>query len=155
MLFGIVKTVHIIGATILLGSGLTIAFFVLRSAFSQSVNVKLATAKSTVAADLYFTTPAVVLQPLSGVTLVMMAGYDPTETWLLLTYVLFAVAGACWLPVVWIQAQLRGLLRGAVDTGEPLPARYDRLFRIWFVLGWPAFFSVVAIIYLMVTKPTW
>jgi uncharacterized membrane protein len=34
-------------------------------------------------------------------------------------------------------------------------ARYNRLFRLWFALGWPAFGSLIVIVWLMVTKPTW
>ena len=49
---------------------------------------------------------------------------------------------------------MRNLARQAVQEGTDLPARYDRLFRVWFVLGWPAFIGVVAIFVLMIFKPT-
>jgi len=34
-----------------------------------------------------------------------------------------------------------------------LPQDYERLFRIWFTLGWPAFLGVIAIFALMIFKP--
>ena len=34
-----------------------------------------------------------------------------------------------------------------------LPPDYERLFRIWFALGWPAFLGVVAIFAIMIFKP--
>ncbi len=155
MFLDVLRFVHIVGATVLLGSGAAIAFLMFQHALDASIEARLAVARSTVAADLYFTTPAVILQPLSGAILVVVTGYDPTQLWLVATYVLFVVAGLCWLPVVWIQVRMRRLLASAVATGQPLPVQYERLFRIWFILGWPAFASVVAIIYLMVTKPVW
>lgn len=151
--FAIIKTVHIIGATILFGTGLGIAFFMFRSHFTDDVHEKLYAARTTVLADYLFTLPAAILQPISGVTLICLVGYDWTELWLLITYGLYLLAAACWLPVVWIQIQLKQMLREAADTGAPLPARYDRLFQLWFALGWPAFIGLIVVFFLMVAKP--
>ena len=63
------------------------------------------------------------------------------------------MTGLFWLPVVVIQIRLRNLARCAADHGKPLPPAYDRLYRIWFVCGFPAFFAVLAIFWLMVTRP--
>jgi uncharacterized membrane protein len=41
----------------------------------------------------------------------------------------------------------------AVHTSAPLPQRYFHLFRLWFVLGFPAFAAVLGIVWLMVAKP--
>jgi uncharacterized membrane protein len=76
-----------------------------------------------------------------------------TESWLALSYLLYVVAGLCWLPVVWIQIQIKEMCRQALVSQIALPARYYRLFKIWFILGWPAFFSLVLIVYFMVAKP--
>jgi uncharacterized membrane protein len=61
--------------------------------------------------------------------------------------------GACWLPVVWLQIRMHALAAEAVRTGTPLPPRYFAYARLWFALGWPAFISVLAIFYLMITRP--
>lgn len=148
-----IKTLHILSSTILLGTGIGIAFFMLRSVFTDSINEKLYAARNTVLADSLFTFPAVVIQPLSGAWLVWYSGTDWTALWLVITYVLFAVVGACWLPVVWIQIQLKKMLIKSAEDKTPLPRRYGQFFRLWFALGWPAFASLITIFYLMVTKP--
>ena len=153
MLYEIVKTVHILSATILFGTGLGTAWFLWRADRSGDAASIVATAQNVVLADFLFTMPAIVLQPLSGLWLIRLGGYSPTERWLLWTYGLYVLAGACWLPVVWLQIKMRDLAVAAVAGGTPLPAPYRRYARIWFVLGWPAFIAVIAIVYLMVAKP--
>lgn len=149
----VTKTIHILSSTILFGTGIGIAFFMFRSMFTDNMHEKFYAAKNTVLADYLFTFPAVIIQPLSGVALIHMAGYDWTDFWLMATYVIYIIAGLCWLPVVWMQIQLKKMVAEALKSGEPLPARYHRLFKIWFLLGWPAFVGLVAVFYLMVAKP--
>lgn len=152
-MYQIVKTLHILGAAVLFGTGIGIAFFMYASHFAKNLHEKYFAARMTVLADFIFTTPAVILQPLSGLWLVFSGGYGAHDLWLSVSYGLYALAGLCWLPVVWIQWQLRGMLKTAIDMQSDLPARYHRLFRIWFVLGWPAFIALVVIFALMVAKP--
>ncbi len=66
---------------------------------------------------------------------------------------LYFVAGAFWLPVVWMQVRMRDMAREAASLNQPLPPDYHRLFRLWFAFGFPGFGSVVAIIWLMIAKP--
>jgi uncharacterized membrane protein len=103
--------------------------------------------------DFVFTATAVIVQPLTGATLAHVLGFSLREPWIVSSFVLYLFVGACWLPVVWIQIRLRDLARAARDAGTPLPPRYHRLFRIWFILGWPAFAGVIAIFALMIAKP--
>jgi len=152
-LYFVVKTLHILSSTILFGAGIGIAFFMFRSFFTNNLREKHYAARSTVLADYIFTFPAVIIQPLSGVWLVWKVGYNWTDYWLVLTYVLYSIAGLSWLPVVWIQIQLKQLVKYSLDNDVPLPARYQKLFWIWFCLGWPAFTSLVVIFYVMVAKP--
>ncbi len=149
----ILKTVHILGSTILFGTGLGIAFFMFRSHFTDDLREKLYAAKNTVLADYVFTLPAVVLQPLTGFWLLQHSGYDWNETWLLITYALYILAGICWLPVVWIQIKLKTMVAHAVDTNADLPPRYHKLFKLWFLLGWPAFIGLIGVFFLMIGKP--
>lgn len=149
----IIKTIHIISATILFGTGLGTAFFMLRSWYTQDLAEKFFAARTTVLADYLFTTPAALVQPMTGIWLIQNGGYQWTEGWLLATFVLYIVAGLCWLPVVWIQLQLRRMISNSLASGDALPPRYDRLFRIWSVLGWPAFIGLVIVFFLMVMKP--
>ncbi len=151
--YPIVKTLHILSSTILFGTGIGIAFFMFRSMFTDNLHEKRYAMRNTVLADWLFTLPAVIVQPLSGAALVYMLGYRWDDLWLLLTYTIYVVAGLCWLPVVWIQLQLSGLLAASVGEGTALPERYFKLFRMWCLLGLPAFFGLIIVFYLMVAKP--
>lgn len=149
----IIKTLHILSSTIIFGTGIGVAFFMFRSYFTNDLHQKLYAARNTVLADYFFTLPAVILQPVTGVWLVWRGGYDWTSFWLLATYIIYIVAGLCWLPVVWTQIQLKNMLVQSVETGTELPARYYSLFRLWFILGWPAFVGLLVVFFLMVMKP--
>lgn len=148
-----IKTLHIISSTILFGTGIGIAYFMLRSWFTNNIQEKLYSARNTVIADYLFTFPAAIIQPISGIALIHMAGFDWTAFWLMATYAIYIIAGLCWLPVVWIQIQLKNICIEASESGSELPERYNKLFKIWFFLGWPAFLGLVAVFYLMVAKP--
>jgi len=148
-----IKVAHIVSSTVLFGTGLGIAFFMYRSHFSKHVEEKYYAVYNTVLADYLFTFPAVVLQPLTGAWLVWKGGYNWTDAWLVWTYILYMLAGLCWIPVVWIQHQLKTLAADALHNRQDLADRYHRLFKIWFLLGWPAFISLILIFFLMVFKP--
>jgi uncharacterized membrane protein len=153
--YGVVKTVHILSAAILFGTGLGTAFFFWRVHLPGNESGRLAAARTTVLADWLFTTPAVVLQPLTGAWLVAKAGMPWDDLWLAATYGLYALAALCWLPVVEIQLRMKRMLEREA-AGEPIDRRrYDRLFRSWFLLGWPAFGGLLVIFFLMVLKPGW
>lgn len=149
--YALVKLLHIVSATILFGTGLGIAFFMLCGHLSGEVALRRFAATFTVRADFLFTLPAVIIQPLSGAWLLILRGFAWDEFWLVATYVLYLLAGACWVPVVVIQMRMKSLLERAPHDDAALA----RLFRWWFILGWPAFGSLVVIFYLMVAKPSW
>jgi len=152
-IYFVVKTIHIISSTILFGTGIGIAFFMFSSKFTNSLIEKLYAARTTVLADYLFTLPAVITQVLTGAWLVNRSGYGWLDSWLLTTYAIYVLAGLCWLPVVWIQIQLRKILVNCVESNAQLPKRYHKLFNVWFILGWPAFIGLIVIFFLMVTKP--
>lgn len=152
-LFVLLKVAHIIGATVLLGTGAGIAFFMLMAHRTGDPKMIAHTAGVVVIADTLFTATAVVLQPITGVGLAMLAGYPLTTGWVALSLGLYVVVGAFWLPVVWVQLKMRELARAAAAADEPLPAPYHRLWRLWFAFGFPAFAGVIAIIWLMTAKP--
>jgi uncharacterized membrane protein len=152
-LYALLKIAHVVGATVLLGTGAGIAFFMLMAHRTRDPALIAHTASIVVLADTVFTASAVMLQPITGAALAHLAGYPLFSGWIGLSLVLYVVTGLCWLPVVWIQIRLRGLALQAVATGAPLPERYFRLFKLWFVLGFPAFAAVLGIVWLMVVKP--
>jgi len=147
------KTIHVLGAAVLFGTGLGIAFFMWRADRTGDVVTIAATARLVVLADWVFTTPAVIVQPATGLVLAFRAGYGLDEPWLLLSIGLYVLAGACWLPVVWLQMRMKSLAEAARDQGRPLPDAYRQTMCIWFALGWPAFGAVIAIFFLMVFRP--
>jgi len=151
--FELAKTLHILSSTVLFGTGLGTAWYMWRADRSGDVTVIFVTARHVVWADYLFTLPAVVVQPFSGLWLAELVGYRLDEPWLLASYVLYAITAACWIPVVWLQTRMRDLAGIAVRESAPLPGLYHRYMRIWFILGWPAFLSVIAIFYLMVARP--
>jgi uncharacterized membrane protein len=152
-LYFLLKFIHVVSSTTLFGTGLGIAFFMWMAHRTGDARAIAQTARSAVIADATFTASAVVVQLASGLALAGLAGLSLREPWLFSAVVLYVVVGACWLPVVWIQLRLRDLARAAVKEGAALPPRYDRLFAIWFWLGWPAFIGVLAIFALMIWKP--
>lgn len=153
MLYFVLKFLHIIGASVLLGTGAGIAFFMLLAHRTGRTETVAAVARMVVVADFLFTATAVVLQPVTGIALAWNVGYSLTEGWILLSLLFYVITGAFWLPVVWMQMEMRRLAETARKSGEPLPKRYHQLFRLWFAFGFPAFGAVVAIFWLMITRP--
>jgi uncharacterized membrane protein len=147
------KLLHILGAMVLFGTGLGIAFFMWMAHRTRNAALIAGTARVVVIADMVFTATAVVAQPVTGAALIHLIGYGWGELWIWASLALYVLAGVCWLPVVWIQLRLRDLAADAAARNVALPARYHRLFRLWFWLGWPAFVSVIAILALMIWKP--
>jgi uncharacterized membrane protein len=106
-----------------------------------------------VCADWIFTGTSGVVQPASGIALIVLAGWDPWSGWLVATYLLYALAFACWVPVVVLQIRATRLAEQAEAAGAALPEAYHRAMRLWFALGWPAFIALMAVFLLMVGKP--
>jgi len=149
----LLKWLHIISSTVLLGTGAGIAFFMWRAHRTRDARVIAAVAADVVRADLLFTATAVVAQPVTGLLLLSKLGYPWTSHWIHWSLLLYVLVGCCWLPVVWLQLQMRNLARTAAAAGDPLPELYHRYFRYWFLLGWPAFAGVLLVFWLMVAKP--
>ena len=147
------KWLHVLGATVLLGTGAGIAFFMLMAHRTGDVRVIAGVARIVVVADYVFTTTAVIAQPITGVLLARAVGYSLWEGWIVASIALYLFTGAFWLPVVWMQSRMRSLAAAAAASGGPLPAEYHRLFRWWFAFGFPAFTAVLAIFWLMIARP--
>jgi len=154
MLAELLLLAHVIGATVLFGTGAGIAFFMVMAHRTRDPIVIAHVAATVVIADTVFTATAAILQPITGYLLARSIGWDLWEGWIALSLLLYVVTGLFWLPVVWIQIRLRDLARAAASSGSALPPSYYGLYRIWFACGFPAFFAVVGIFWLMLTKPS-
>ena len=149
----IVKWLHILSSTVLFGTGIGSAYYMLVASLNRDPRSVLLVVRYVVFADWIFTATTVVIQPLTGFYLVHLAGMPLTSRWIVWSTVLYLVAGACWLPVVWLQIRMRELARTAVADDRALPPLYWRYLRIWVALGIPAFLALVVVFYLMVAKP--
>lgn len=149
----LLRLAHIVSATLLFGTGLGIAWFMVMAHRDGRVAVIAATARHVVWADSVFTAPAVLVQFGTGLALLQVTGQAWTQPWLLASLALFVFVGLCWLPVVWIQWRVSRIAALALAQGSALPPAYYALMRWWFALGWPAFLAVLAIFWLMVRKP--
>jgi uncharacterized membrane protein len=153
ILYFIAKYVHVLGAIVILGTGSGIAFFMLMAHRSGDPAFIARTAATVVVADMLFTASAVVLQPITGGVLMALSATSLSERWLATSLGLYAVAGLFWIPVVFMQIEMRDLARLAAAQNTPLPARYFMLYRRWFLFGIPGFGAVMAILWLMIAKP--
>lgn len=149
----VMKTLHILSATLMVGTGFGTAFYLFWANRSGSVEAQAVVGKWVMKADWWFTTPAVVFQPLSGLWMMWYAGWPWNSGWIVAAVVLYLLAGACWLPVVWLQIQMAKLAAAAVAEGTPLPSRYWLYAKWWERLGYPAFSAMVVVYFLMVMKP--
>jgi uncharacterized membrane protein len=152
-LYFLVKYLHVLGAIVILGTGGGIAFFMLMAHRTKDAAFIARTATTVVIADMLFTLTAVLLQPVSGGVLMMLSSTGLGERWLMTSLGLYAVAGLLWVPVIFMQIEMRDLAHKAAAQGEPLPPRYFALYRRWFLFGIPGFGSVMAILWLMIAKP--
>lgn len=149
----VVRWLHVIGATVLLGTGAGIAFFMLIAHRSRDVAAIAHVASTVVIADVLFTATAAIVQPITGVWLAWLVGWPLDSLWILASLGFYLFVGLFWVPVVWMQVRMRDLARAAVAASTPLPDAYHRLFRLWFAFGFPAFAAMLAIIWLMLARP--
>lgn len=149
----LLKWIHIVSSVLLVGTGLGSAFYMFLTNRSGSVAAQAVVSRLVVRADWWFTTPAVVIQPLAGFALAHLAGWPLSTPWLAASIGLYLFAGVCWLPVVWLQMQMSRLASDAFLAAQPLPDRHARYQRWWELLGYPAFAAMGIVFYLMVNKP--
>jgi uncharacterized membrane protein len=149
----VLKYIHIIGAIVLFGTGMGTAFHGLASNLSRNIQAIAIANRNVVWADWLFTTPAVILQPITGLWLAHENGWPLDTPWLMVSIGLYIFIGACWLPVVWLQVRMHKMSVIAARDGAALPALYYTYFRWWFALGWPAFIGIALLLWFMIARP--
>jgi len=152
-MFFFVKAVHILSSTILFGFGAGTAWYFWNAHLTGDPVVIARVGKMVVKADWIFTGGSGVVQPLSGLMLLHLEGISMSASWLVVAFGLYILAFACWLPVVGLQIRAQRLAQTAMETSAPLCELYFRTMRVWFFLGWPAFFALICVFWLMVSKP--
>ena len=146
------KWLHILSSTVLFGTGIGTAFQMVWAMRAQHTPTIARVASGVVFADWLFTLPSGLVQPVTGVILAYLAGYPLSAPWLVTTYALYALAFACWVPVVRLQIRIRDLALANSNDPTP-PVEITHAYRFWFALGWPAFAALLVIFWLMIAKP--
>ena len=149
----VAKWLHVLSSTLLFGTDIGSAFHMLLASLSRRPEAAAVVVRQVVWADWLFTSTTIVFQPLSGWYLLDAMGVPVATPWVRWSLLLYGLALACWLPVVWIQLRMRRLAEQALDQGTPLPPAYFGLLRLWVLLGLPAFLALLAVFWLMVAKP--
>jgi len=152
MEYSVLKLIHIISSTILFGTGIGTAFYMVMANRSHDIRVLKSTTTSVVFADWIFTMPAVIIQPLTGYFLMKELNYSFTSSWFYWVLGIYILVGLCWIPVVFIQIKIRNHVYSA-QTWQEINKAYNKLYKAWLALGVPAFISVLILFYLMVFKP--
>ncbi|HEU4603772.1 MAG TPA: DUF2269 domain-containing protein [Steroidobacteraceae bacterium] len=148
-----VKWLHILSSTLLFGTGLGSAFYMFFTSLTRDARATAVVVRYVVIADWAFTTPTIIIQPLTGLYLIHLAGFPWQSAWIVWAFALYFLAGACWLPVVWMQIKMRDMAQVAAANDQPLPSLYWIYLRRWVALGIVAFLALVLVFYLMVAKP--
>ncbi|MGE0238557.1 MAG: DUF2269 family protein [Parvibaculaceae bacterium] len=149
----LLKWLHVVNSTILFGFGAGTAYDFWAAHRTGDARIIASVGRMVVRADWIFTGTSGIVQPVTGLALAHLAGIDLTEPWLVLTYHLYALALACWIPVVILQIKAQRLAEAAAREGAALGADYTRAMRLWFILGWPAFLGLIAVFWLMIARP--
>jgi uncharacterized membrane protein len=149
----IIKWIHIVSSTILFGTGIGSAFYMFIANRRKNISDIYFATRHVVIADWIFTTPSIIIQLITGLWMMHLAGYNLTDTWIKWGLILYFFAGACWLPVVWMQIKMRDMAKSSLETGKPLPERYWQMDKWWICLGLLAFPAIIIVFYLMVMKP--
>lgn len=149
----IVKWIHILSSTLLFGTGIGTAYYLICAILTRDPFLIAAVGKYVIAADWMFTATAIVIQPATGFYLIYLADIPLTSRWIIWSLGLYLLAVVCWLPVVWLQIRLQRLAATASESKHDLPEMFWRYFWLWFALGIPAFIALVIVFYLMVGRP--
>jgi uncharacterized membrane protein len=104
MVYLFLEWLHVIGAAVLFGTGIGIAFFTwfaYRTAMTdKNLGLLQGVLSLTVVADFVFTAVAAIAQPLTGIGMWWMSGGDWGSKWLWTVIGVYFFVGLCWLPVV-------------------------------------------------------
>jgi uncharacterized membrane protein len=149
----LLKWAHILSSVLLVGTGFGSAFYLYFIHRTRNTQAIAEVSRLVVKADLWFTTPAVIIQPLTGYAMMSMSSFSFSQIWLFWTVGLYVLAGICWLPVVWLQLRMSDMATVAANSNANLPAHYWRYAQYWEWLGYPAFIAMLGVYWLMVFKP--
>jgi uncharacterized membrane protein len=148
-----VKWLHVVSSTILFGTGVGSAYYMLMAGLRGRAPEVHFVARHVVIADWIFTATAVVVQPVTGLWLASAASIPLSTPWIAWSIGLYLVAGACWIPILVLQYRMLDIARVTAAAGAELPKAFRLHFVAWITLGVPALGALLAALWLMVAKP--
>jgi len=154
MTFLLLKYLHIIAAVFLFGFGMGSYLYFVAANRTKNPVVISAVGKMVVWFDAWITTTAGVVQVVTGYALANLAGLSLADSWVWYSASLFILVGLLWLPVLWLQKQLRDMAQLSVVASTPLPDNHSRYYRWWLWMGVAGFAGMFMIALAMVTKMT-
>src|SRR4030095_14939995 len=147
-----VKWLHVVSSTILFGTGVGSAYYMLMAGLRGRAPEVHFVARHVVIADWIFTATAVVVQPMTGLWLASAASIPLSTPWIAWSIGLYLVAGACWIPVLVLQYRMLDIARVTAAAGAELPKAFRLHFAAWITLRVPAFSTLLVVFWLMVAK---
>ena len=152
----LLKTLHVLMATVFFGTGAGVAFVKLRADHTGDVRIIAWANRFVVQSDLIFTIPSGVLMPVTGLALAWQYGTSWATLWatpwLVKGLIGWSIAGAFWLPAWRLQYRMSALATTAFEQGTALPEAYHRYTRWWMFLGFPSFTAALWTFWVMVSK---
>jgi len=152
MQYNILLFIHIASVILLLGIGGGSAYYKFMADRSKNLEIIVHTNKMVVLADWLFTTPSVMLQPMTGIMLMHVLGIGWKTPWLFLSIVLYIISITLWLFAVYLQIKMKNLAIETRQKNQILGNTYFRWVKYWVWLGVFSFFGMIAIFYLMLFK---
>ena len=154
MSYNLLLLIHIASVILLLGVGGGSAFYKFMADRSGNLEVIVHTNKMVVLADWLFTTPSVILQPITGIMLIHVMGISWETPWLFFSIILYIFSITLWLVAVYLQIKMKNLAIEAQHKNEILDNKYFRLVKYWTRLGLFSAFMMAVIFYFMLFKPS-
>ena len=143
---------HIASVILLLGVGGGSAFYKFMADRSGNIEVIVPTNKMVVLADWLFTTPSVIIQPITGIMLMNLLSISLWTPWLLGSIVLYIFSCVLWIVAVYLQIRMKNMALLAQKTERVLEKDYFKLVKYWTMLGLFSSLAMAVIFILMVFK---
>ena len=154
MNYNLLLLIHIASIILLLGFGGGSAFYKFMADRSKNLDLIVHTNKLVVLADWLFTTPSVLLQPLTGFMLIDLMDIPWETPWLYTSIILYIISISLWFFAVHLQIKMKTLALNTQKKNLQLDKGYYKLVKYWIYLGVFSSFAMGAIFYLMIFKPS-
>ena len=138
MNYQLLKLIHILSATIMIGTGLGSAFYLFLTYKKSQFSTVKDVLSFVIFADTIFTAPSVVIQLITGILLSNLLGLTYTNWFWVVLSVSFIVV-ILWLRAAFLQIKMKKIIEGKTE----LPAQFHQLMNAWFYLGIPSFLGAM------------